>query len=108
MGYIENPFKEGQRVVCINDYFKMEITTGDKCRIGSMAQVHPKKNESLIIDEILGEFLRFSLYDCDDPLHPDYGCRWWKHTHFLPVDEINSYFGETSDYHKEIDFLTND
>lgn len=89
MAYIENPFSVGQSVVCINDYFPMVITTADKERIGTLPTVHPKRNELLVIDEILGEYLRFNKYDCDDVNLPDYGWRWWKHTHFAAIQESN-------------------
>lgn len=87
MAYIDNPFKEGQKVVCINDDFILSITDGDKGRIGNAPPVSPKKGEALEVDEILGEFLRFEGYDCHDMKHPDYGWRWWKHTHFAPFEE---------------------
>jgi hypothetical protein len=87
MAYIENPFSVGQSVVCINDYFPLVIATAGKDRIGSLPPVYPKLNETIVVDEILGEFLRFDKYDCDDVNHPDYGWRWWKHTHFSAVNE---------------------
>lgn len=68
----------------------MVITTGDKKRVGSMPTVHPKINEQIVINEILGEYLRFDQYDCDDVSHPDYGWRWWKHTHFSAIKESNA------------------
>lgn len=89
MAYIENPFKIGQSVICVNDYFPMVITTAGKERIGTLPQVHPKIDELLEISEILGEYLRFDIYDCKDETHPDYGWRWWKHTHFRPICEGN-------------------
>lgn len=90
MAYIENPFSVGQSVVCINDHFPLIMTTADKERVGTMPSVHPKLNESLVIDEILGEYLRFDQYDCDDVNHPDYGLNWWKHTHFAAIQESKS------------------
>jgi len=38
-------------------------------------------------DEILGEYLRFDEHDCNDPNNPDYGWKWWKHTHFKPLTQ---------------------
>jgi len=82
MAYIENPFSAGQSVVCVQDVFPLVITTGDKSRIGTLPPVCPKKGEVYVIDEILGEFLRFAPLDEYDTSHPDYGWRWWKHTGF--------------------------
>lgn len=90
MAYIENPFTVGQSVVCINDHFSLVITTADKERICTLPPVHPKLNEHLVIDEILGEYLRFDKYDCDDVNHPDFGWRWWRHTHFAAIQESKS------------------
>ena len=87
MAYTENPFKVGQSVVCINDYFPQAITTGeDKSRIGIVPQSRPSKGVVYQIDEILGEFIRFDCMDMSDVEDPDYGWRWWKHTHFAAID----------------------
>ena len=40
-----------------------------------------------MVDEILGEFLRFNDFDFNDENHPDYGFKWWKHTQFRPMTE---------------------
>lgn len=73
------PFYEGQEVVCINDSFPMVRTTNeDKSNIGQPAEFHPQKNEELIIDEILGPFLRFDKYDSDE-----FGFQWWHHSAFV-------------------------
>lgn len=73
------PFYEGQEVVCINDVFPMVRTTNeDKSNIGQKAVFHPYKNEELIIDEILGPFLRFNKYDSDE-----FGFQWWHHSSFI-------------------------
>ncbi len=87
MAYIDNPFSAGETVVCIKDNFILQIADGRKERIGTLATEHPKVGEMLEISEILGEFLRFDKYDCWDISHPDYGWRWWKHTHFAKPDE---------------------
>ena len=87
MAYIENPFSVGQRVVCVSDYFPKVITTDeDKSTLGKLPARHPKMGEVYCIDEILGEFLRFDAFDEDDPTHPEYGWKWWKHTQFRPVE----------------------
>lgn len=93
----DNSFYVDQCVVCINDNFPMVITTGDKSRIGTHADACPKIGEVLSIDEILGEFIRFDKYDCHDETHPDYGWRWFKHTHFRAATE-----NETEDYFQQI------
>lgn len=87
MAYIENPFKAGQEVVCIKDSFPCLVTTGDKSQIGSMPDRHPVKGEHLVIDEILGEYLRFEKYDEPDQSRIDYGWHWWKHTQFAAVQD---------------------
>ena len=76
------PFNEGQYVVCIKDNFPKIITTNkDKSTLGQKAVFHPQKNEELIIDEILGPFLRFNKYDSDD-----FGFQWWHHSSFAPIE----------------------
>lgn len=73
------PFYEGQEVVCIKDNNKLIITTEtDKSRLGEKATFKPKKNEELVIDEILGPFLRFNKYDSDLDGH-----QWWHHSGFI-------------------------
>lgn len=87
MPYIENPFSVGENVVCINDNFPQVITTSDdKSRIGIIPNRRPVKGIIYQIDEILGEFIRFDCMDILDENDPDYGWRWWKHTHFAPID----------------------
>ena len=77
----ENPFGEGDKVVCISESFPLFRTTEeDKSQIGIMPANHPKKNEVLTIDEILGTFLRFSKYDTEN-------WEWWHHTRFVPFDD---------------------
>ena len=100
MSYIENPFSVGQSVVCIRDFFPMVTTTADKSRIGTVPPVHPVLNETLVIDEILGKYLRFGKYDCWDVNHPDYGWRWWKHTSFCALKEPEAVFVE-----EEIEYI---
>ena len=90
-----NPFVEKQRVLCIKDNFPVVRTTNeDKRIIGTRARKHPKVGEILIIDEILGEFLRFNEYDQNDPNAPDYSVNWWHYGHFAPVDEFEKEFNE--------------
>lgn len=75
-------FYEGQKVVCISENFPVHATTlEDKSDIGKQAPTHPKKGETLIIDELLGYFLRFNKYDTD-------AFNWWHSTRFRPLDEF--------------------
>lgn len=94
MAYIENPFKVGDYALCINDKFPIVETTRDKTQIGTYPSEHPKKGEICCVDEILGEFLRFDEYDCNDESSPDYGWKWWKHTHFklLTNQEVEEHY----------------
>lgn len=83
MAYIENPFKVGQLVICINENFPVVATTlEDKSIIGTITKNHPKEGEQLEIDEILGEFLRFSMYDEETCYN------WWMHTHFKILEDL--------------------
>lgn len=61
-----NPFIEGQKVVCIGGIPKYPT---------------PKKGEVNIIDEMLGDYLRFEKYDGET-------VNWWHHTSFKPVSEV--------------------
>lgn len=79
-------FYEGQKVVCINDHFpQIRTTLEDKSQIGTLAPVHPVKGETLVIDEILGVFLRFDKFDID-------AHNWWHNSKFKPLDEFEIKF----------------
>lgn len=74
-----NPFYEGQTVVCINDSF----IQGN----GRESSNHPHRNEVLVVDEVMGEFVRFEKYDIgtDEKLW-----QYWEHKNFAPVeDDLN-------------------
>jgi hypothetical protein len=71
-------FYEGQKVVCVSQDFPLIKKYGGT---GKEAQSTPKKNEILIINEILGDFLRFDKYDTEDSNN------WWFYNHFAPIDE---------------------
>lgn len=86
-------FKERQKVVCISDDFPAVHTTGDKYEIGKMPNTHPIVGCTYIIDEILGDFIRFNEFDCDDPNSPEYGYKWWHHSRFEPYNATNEYAG---------------
>ena len=98
MAYIENPFTVGQYVLCINENFPIVETTGDKSQIGTQPISHPKKGEICCVSEIIGEYLRFDEYDCNDPNNPGYGWNWWKHTHFKPISqqEVEEHYTEAA------------
>jgi len=74
---MENPFSEGDKVICVSEDFPWLPQHGG---IGP-AKVHPVKNEILIVDEILGDFLRFDKYDTINSFN------WWHHTRFQGVSE---------------------
>lgn len=75
---MEHGFQEGQKVVCILQDFPVIKKYGGT---GKEADNTPKKNEILVIDEILGEFLRFDKYDTNESFN------WWKADRFAPIDE---------------------
>jgi len=75
---MEHVFNEGQKVMCISQDFPVIKKYGG---IGEEAKDTPKKNEVLVIDEILGEFLRFDKYDTNESYN------WWKSDRFAPIDE---------------------
>lgn len=80
-----NPFSEGQEVICISENFPVIEKYGG---IGDTAS-KPKKYEALVIDEILGEFLRFEKYDTEQSVN------WWKHDRFAPIQEKEISIEET-------------
>lgn len=73
-----NGFKEGQKVVYISEDFPVIKKYGGT---GKEAKDKPKKDEVLVIDEILGDFLRFDKYDTNESFN------WWKYDRFAPVNE---------------------
>ena len=75
---MEHGFQEGQKVVCISQDFPVIKKYGGT---GEEAKDTPKKDELLVIDEILGDFLRFDKYDTNESYN------WWKADRFAPIDE---------------------
>ena len=76
-------YYEGQKVVCISESFPVHATTEvDKSIIGNQAPIHPVKGETLVIDEILGDFFRFDKYDSNESFN------WWHCTRFRPLDDF--------------------
>ena len=76
-----NVFREGQKVVCISENFPVIKEYGGT---GKDAEFTPKKDEELVIDEILGDFLRFDKYDTNESYN------WWKHDRFAPIKELKT------------------
>jgi hypothetical protein len=74
----KNPFREGQSVVCISENFPVIKKYGGT---GEEATNTPKQGEVLVIDEILGGFLRFNKYDTEESFN------WWYYNRFAPVNE---------------------
>lgn len=75
---MQNPFYEGQKVVCVSDEFpRIEKYSGPGPKY---AKKHPVKGQVLIVDEILGEFVRFDIFDTTE------SCCWWIHKNFAPYD----------------------
>lgn len=103
MSYIENPFKVGQYAKCINDNFPEIITTNeDKSNLGKQPSKYPKLGKYYVVDEILGEFIRFDEFDCSDENSIDYGYKWWFHTHFQALTDE-----EFENEYKKIEYLYN-
>ena len=96
--------KQGDKVVCISEDFPQWKTTDeDKTKNGTQPNNHPRKGEVLIVDEVLGVFIRFDKYDND--FH-----NWWMSDRFRKMDLQELMNGEekTADlYQKLIDELNN-
>lgn len=70
--------KEQDKVICINDDFPfIKKYGGDE----KGASIKPKKGDILIIDEILGDFLRFDLFDTPEQFN------WWHKSRFRRIDD---------------------
>lgn len=69
-------FKVGQKVVCIDANFPHIKAYGGSGNVS----YKPKKGGILVIDENLGDFLRFDKYDTVDSFN------WWFHNRFRPLD----------------------
>jgi hypothetical protein len=75
---MENPFEPGQIVICDSENFPVIKEYGGA---DEEATAKPRKGEELIVDEILGEFVRFDKYDTEESFN------WWKHDRFSPLDD---------------------
>lgn len=62
----------GDKVQCISSDFPWIEKYGGT----SKRQITPKKGDILIIDEVLGDFLRFDLFDSEDSFN------WWHKSRF--------------------------
>jgi len=83
-----NSFFEGQIVICISEQFPVHTTTEtDKSIIGKQAKIHPKKGEVLVVNEILGDFLRFDIYDKET-------LNWWHSSNFYPQNDLSQKINE--------------
>lgn len=76
---MNNPFSETDKVICISEDFPWLPQHGGT----GPAKAHPQKGEVLMIDETLGDFLRFDRYDTDESFN------WWHHTRFRRVTELD-------------------
>ena len=74
-----------QKVVCINDDFppikKYEDLSHPSSGIFNSAGNKPKLREVIIIDDVLGDFLRFEKYDTVESFN------WWIADNFAPIDD---------------------
>lgn len=77
---MEHNFKEGQEVICISKDFPLIERSGGN---GQKVKTTPKLNEVLVIDEILGNFLRFDKYDMNESYN------WWHVSKFAHIDDVN-------------------
>lgn len=97
--YSENPFIEGDEVICISDNFPYIEKYGGN----GGATSKPKLNEILIVDEVLGQFIRFNKYDSDTTIN------WWKYDRFkkLTTEEMKFKNKTAIDQEQLIDDLNN-
>ena len=75
---MENRFEEGQKVICISNNFPHIKKYGGS----EGATTTPKKGEILVIDEVLGDFLRFDKYDTYESYN------WWMFNRFSLIDDM--------------------
>ena len=68
----------GQKVVCINGEFPSIKKYGG---LPNNAKTKPVLREVIIIDDVLGEFLRFEKYDTAESRN------WWIDKNFAPIDD---------------------
>ncbi len=69
-------YRVGAMVVCVSTNFPV-VKKFSSTNVG--AKECPKLHEHLMIDEILGDYLRFDKYD-------EHGmCNWWKYDRFIPL-----------------------
>lgn len=74
-----NDFKQGERVICINDNFPWIPEFG-----GNGDNIEkPKVGEILTVDEVLGDFLMFEKYNTETSTN------WFFFNRFKRIDEEN-------------------
>lgn len=95
---MKNKFNEGQKVMCVSNDFPLIKKYGGN---GKEPLKTPKKDEILIIDEILGDFLRFEKYDSNESIN------WWKFDRFRDITELEER-QEYEDKQREADEMVND
>lgn len=78
MKEVTNPFVEGDRVICISDRFPIIPKYSGDSTIETERK--PTIGDVLIIDEILGDFVRFDQYDSDS-------FNWWYWDRFARIDK---------------------
>lgn len=78
---MKNNFKQGDIVVCISENFPLIEKYGVT---GEEAKFTPQKGETLKVDEVLGEFIRFDKYDTEESYN------WWKFDRFAPVVDVET------------------
>jgi hypothetical protein len=71
-------FEEGTKVICISNHFPVIKEYGGT---GNEAINTPQKGEILIVNEVLGDFLRFDKYDTTESFN------WWKSDRFSLIKE---------------------
>lgn len=75
--------KTGTLVICINENFPCVISQ-DKNEIGKSSDFQPHLNGIYEIEDVLGEFITFEMFNYKDEI------KWWVSTHFrkLTGDEV--------------------
>ncbi len=83
---ITNPFSAGEEVICVNINFPFIKDYGGS----GEAKNKPKENEVLVVDETLGDFIRFDKYDTEGSFN------WWHHNRFrtINLDEMEECISE--------------
>jgi len=73
----------GQKVVCINNEFPPIKKYGG---VFNNAKIKPSLREIIMIDDVLGDFLRFEKYDTSESYN------WWYYDNFALIDVAYYHF----------------